>query len=141
MLPTPHTGKIALVAQAANGPMRHRWVPVESVRDGDDRFIAALDWAAARNAAGENIFYSTGSFTGELSEFKGRTGANVVGQRSLFLDLDCAKHGIDAGTTGFDAVFEWVQANPNLLIHHNPEQLYELWQRYRVLDALKAKAS
>lgn len=123
MLPIPQHGMFAIVAQHpettnAKGEVKrhtaHAWLTADDASEQSPTFFRAMAWAQACNATGSDIFYTTGGFEGELEEYTGRKAANVVAQRSLFLDVDMAKWGLDVGTTGIDAVLGWLEATPNL---------------------------
>ena len=121
MLPIPSTGRIALAIQKplntkGNRNVRHIWIDVDDVRSGSQDLIDALDRCAEENERGSDIYFTTGSFSGDLDDWSGRKGANVVGQRSLFLDIDCAKWGIDASTTGFEGLLGWLEHDPRVLV-------------------------
>ncbi|MEY4908727.1 MAG: hypothetical protein RL260_2445, partial [Pseudomonadota bacterium] len=120
MLPVSSNGKVALVIQtpknaAGNRYLRHIWLDAKDFHEQTPAFYSALDLCYAENERGADIFYSTGSFAGELAEYAGRKSTNVVAQRSVFIDIDCVKHGISVGT-GFDAMFDWLNEFPNVLV-------------------------
>jgi hypothetical protein len=88
MLPLPLSGRFAVVVLLpldATGKRRahHTWFNHKSEINSD--FINKLH---AANAAGADVYYSTGSFSGELTKWAGRSAANTVTQRSVFLDID-----------------------------------------------------
>lgn len=121
MLPIPSSGQIALAMQhpaGRNGKrhVEHIWLDVAEVSGCTQAFEDAIELCGRANARGSDIYFTTGSFSGELEAYKGRKSAQVVGQRSLFLDIDCAKWGIDARTTGFDGVLGWLEADPRVLV-------------------------
>ncbi|HQL53505.1 MAG TPA: hypothetical protein PLQ87_02270, partial [Phycisphaerae bacterium] len=96
--------------------VEHIWLDVAEVSDCSPSFVDALAQCDIANSRGSDIYFTTGSFSGELTAYKGRKSAQVVGQRSLFLDIDCAKWGIDARTTGFDGLLGWLEADPRVLV-------------------------
>jgi Family of unknown function (DUF5906) len=121
MLPIAHNGKVALVVQTPPNTkgvrhLRHIWLDAEDVREQTDAFHSARADCQQANDRGADIFYTCASFAGDLTEYAGRKAANVVAARSLWLDIDTKKWGIDAGSTGFEALFDWVAQCPQVLI-------------------------